>query len=248
MIAFQPSDVFLVTGASSGIGRGTALRLIELGASVVGVARDEARLAEAKASSSAPDRLHVERRDLATVDDSLVDWVRSLAGRYGAFRGLIHAAGQYQNVPLKVLSLHTIRQTYEVNVVAGLALAKGFARRSVCTAAGATITMVSSVSSLRGFSGVAAYASSKGAINAMVRSLAHELGRQNISVNAVVPGVIDTPMTQAIPPDQLAQLIARQPLGLGRPEDIANLVAFLASDAARFITGQCIAADGGASL
>lgn len=248
MIGFDSSDVFVVTGASSGIGRSTALRLVELGASVVGVGRDEARLSETRAAARAPGRLHLERRDLSDVDDTLVNWVRALAHRYGPLRGLVHAAGRYDIVPLKVLSLETLRQTYELNVVAGLALAKGFARRTVYNPAGATITMVSSVSALRGFPGVAAYASSKGAINALVRSLAHELGRQQIRVNAVVPGVIDTPLTKATPPDQLSQLIAQQPLGLGRPEDVANLIVFLASDAARFITGQCVAVDGGGSL
>src|SRR5262249_57151319 len=106
----------------------------------------------------------------------------------------------------------------------------------------------SSTSSIRGFSGVTAYAASKGAVNATVRSLAHELGRQGIRVNAAMPGVIDTEMTRRAPPEQTEYLVARQPLGMGSPEDVAHLAAFLLSDCARFITGQCIAVDGGGSL
>jgi NAD(P)-dependent dehydrogenase (short-subunit alcohol dehydrogenase family) len=167
--------------------------------------------------------------------------------RTGPLHGLVHCAGIYDVTPLKVLSLERARAVFDVNFFSALALCKAFARKDI-NAGESSITLMSSISSVRGFSSVVAYSASKGALNASVRALAHELGRQRIRVNAIIPGVIDTEMTRAAPPEQTAYLLGRQPFGIGQPEDVAYLCAFLASGCGRFITGQCIGVDGGASL
>ncbi len=247
MIRFEAHQRFLVTGASSGIGLAVAQLLNELGASVVGVARTERRLELARSTMRDGARFQAEPRDLATELDALPAWLRGITERTGPLSGLIHCAGIYDTTPLKVLNLERVRTIFDVNVFSGLALCKAFARRDVNTGEG-SITLMSSISSIRGFSSVVAYSASKGALNASVRALAHELGRQRIRVNAIIPGVIDTEMTRAAPPEQTAYLLTRQPFGIGQPEDVAQLCAFLASDAGKFITGQCIGVDGGASL
>lgn len=248
MIRFEVTDRFLVTGASAGIGLGVAQTLNELGATVIGVARTAPRLEAAAATVTAPERFIAEPRDLGADLDGVTDWVRGVAARHGLLRGVVHCAGVYDVTPLKVLSLEKARRVFDVNFFSALALAKGFARRDVNAGERSSVTLLSSISSIRGFSSVVAYSASKGALNASVRALAHELGRQRIRVNAVLPGVIDTEMTRAAPAEQTAYLLSRQPFGMGQPRDVAQLCAFLASDAGAFITGQCIAVDGGASL
>ena len=109
---------------------------------------------------------------------------------------------------------------------------------------------ISSVSAEAGWPGGAVYSGTKGALSASVRSIALELAPRRIRVNAVEPSNIQTPMFDAIAGDMhdgegMRQLLAKQPLGLGQPEDVAHAVAFLLSDAARFITGAHLAVDGG---
>jgi NAD(P)-dependent dehydrogenase (short-subunit alcohol dehydrogenase family) len=247
MIRFDSQHRFLVTGASSGIGLAVAQLLNQLGASVIGVARTAQRLELARSTMSDGARFQAEPCDLSTDLDALPGWLRGVAERTGPLHGLIHCAGIYDTTPLKVMNLERVRTIFDVNVFAALALCKAFARRDV-NAGDSSITLMSSISSIRGFSSVVAYSASKGALNASVRALAHELGKQRIRVNAIIPGVIDTEMTRAAPPEQTAYLLTRQPFGIGQPEDVAQLCAFLASDCGKFITGQCIGVDGGASL
>jgi NAD(P)-dependent dehydrogenase (short-subunit alcohol dehydrogenase family) len=195
----------------------------------------------------APERFVGQPRDLASGLDGVTEWMRGIAQRHGPLHGLVHCAGIYDVTPLKVLTLERARHVFDVNFFAALALCKAFARKDV-NAGESSITLLSSISSIRGFSSVVSYSASKGALNASVRALAHELGRQRIRVNAVMPGVIDTEMTRAAPPEQTAYLVSRQPFGMGKPADVAGLCAFLASTRGSFITGQCIGVDGGASL
>ena len=107
----------------------------------------------------------------------------------------------------------------------------------------------SSLSSLRGLTGAAGYSASKGAVDALCRSAAAELGPRGTRVNAILPGVVETPMTEAVPSEQVAWMRELQLVqGAITPEDVAALSTFLSSDLARFITGETIAVDGGVGL
>ncbi len=240
MIRFAATDVFLVTGASSGIGRSVALLLNELGATVIGVGRDTGRLAAMRASAKAPDRLHVEVRDLAKDLEQLPGWVAGLVARHGQLKGLMHAAGAIKIEPLRTYSLNEARKLFDLNFFSGLLLAKAFSRKGSFAESGASLLFCSSIHAIRGMAGVLTYSATKGAIEASVRSLAAELRNKRIRVNAVCPGYINTEMTRLYPP--------KDGHPLADPETVAPLCAFLLSDRAHLITGQSIVIDGGECL
>jgi NAD(P)-dependent dehydrogenase (short-subunit alcohol dehydrogenase family) len=131
-------------------------------------------------------------------------------------------------------------------------LCKGFQSKSCFHKKNPSITWISSIASLMGNKGIVSYCASKGAINAAVRALAIESSMKKIRVNAVLPGIVKTPMIEKeatiFTPEALEQLENEYPLGLGEPADIAELVCFLISNKARWISGQSIIIDGGRSL
>jgi 3-oxoacyl-[acyl-carrier protein] reductase len=114
---------------------------------------------------------------------------------------------------------------------------------------GGVILNISSISSLRGFKGLSAYAFTKGGIDAFTRALARELGPHKIRVNSIAPGYYDTEMSRTLDDNQKGQILRRTPLGrLGVPEDVVGAVLFFLSDRASFITGQVLAIDGGRTV
>jgi NAD(P)-dependent dehydrogenase (short-subunit alcohol dehydrogenase family) len=248
VIRFASSDVFLVTGASSGIGSEVALLLNRLGGTVVAVARDGARLEGIRSTAESPERFLVEPRDLARTDD-LDEWLSHVTGRRGALRGLVHAAGTLGPSPLRVLSLEGTRKVFDLNVLAAWALTKAFFRPENTQGRGCAAVLISSVSSYRGLSGSVSYSASKGAVDALVRSLAREGAEIGLRFNAVLPGMVKTPMTKGVPLDQVEYLLGQQFLeGWIEPSDVACLCAFLLADCSRFVTGECVSVDGGSGI
>jgi NAD(P)-dependent dehydrogenase (short-subunit alcohol dehydrogenase family) len=236
----------LVTGGSSGIGRGTAIRLSELGARVIIAGRNPQRLQETL-SSLAGDGHLIQEFDLTQVDD-IPEWLTKLAAGAGPLDGIVHCAGIAPLKPLRILTVKVIRETMNINVEAAFMLARGFRRNNVCRSGG-SLVLISSVAALRGNSGQSAYAASKGAIISLTKTLAVELTSDHLRVNCVVPAFVETPMYEAFkrsqPEDQHSQTVSRHPLGVGKPVDVANAIAFLLSDAARWITGESLVVDGG---
>ncbi len=143
------------------------------------------------------------------------------------------------------------KKLFDINYFAGLALAKGFADRRVISG-NSSIVYISSIAAVNGDMGQLEYGSSKGAVNSMVKVLALELAKQNIRVNSVMPGFIETEMTgqfgDIYSEKFKTELKEMYPLGPGKPEDVANIIVFLLSDASRWVTGQNIIIDGGRTL
>jgi NAD(P)-dependent dehydrogenase (short-subunit alcohol dehydrogenase family) len=252
MISFDSSHVFLVTGASSGIGRATALVINALGGTVICVARDEKRLQAVRESCDNPDRFYTQSLDLSNDLDDLPRWMRSLCKEYGKFKGMVLCAGIQQIIPLAALSISQAKELFDINFFAVLALCKGFCDRRVNIGKGSSIVLISSIASITGNSGIIAYSASKGAINASVRSMAVEMAIQGIRVNAVLPGFVETEMIEkwknVYDTAYIEKMRKKYPLGLGSPEDVADLCCFLLSEKARWITGQEFVIDGGGSL
>ena len=235
----------LVTGASRGIGAACAAALGAAGARVAVAARDEARL-RAVAEKLGPTTvvLPVDLRKSGAASQLVLDADEALDG----IDVLVNNAGVTLLKPTPELSDEDLAGLYEVNQRAALILA-GHTAAAMAERGGGSVVNMSSAASRVGTPWMAAYAATKGAVDAMTRSLAAEWGPRGVRVNAVNPGIIATDMWEqglAVPAieDHIVGLIPLRRVGSG--EDVADVVVFLASDAARYVTAQTLGVDGGA--
>lgn len=234
----------MVTGASSGIGQSCAVLLSQLGATVVLVARDENKLRQTFSKMTGTGHQYF------SCDLNMFEQYEELfekSSRSGKLDGLVHAAGIAPVMPIQSVSSAVLSSVMTINFYAFLECAKYFAKRKYSN--GGSLVAISSVSSQAGWGGGTVYCGSKGALDASVRALAIELAPKKIRVNSVVPSNIRTPLLEemlSVGGDEAETAIrSKQPLGIGEPIDVANAVAFLLSDAAKFITGTNLVVDGG---
>lgn len=236
----------LVTGASSGIGRETALVLSELGARVVLAGRDRQRLEETQARLHGPGHL-IEVFDLGEVD-AIPAWMAGLVSRAGPLHGLVHSAGVQQTIALQMLNAKRIDEQMRINVQAGMLLVKGF-RQKGCSVTGGSVVLISSTAGLVGRAGISIYSASKAALFGFARSAAMELAAQGLRINCLAPGHVDTEMGQRVQEtlsaEQFEAIRREHPLGIGAARDVAWAAAFLLAETGRWITGTTLTVDGG---
>ena len=243
MISFISEQRFIVTGASSGIGRGVALLLNKLGATVIAIARREDRLKELQASAKYPEKMFFEVKDLTNDIDGLPTYIKSIKEKYGKFQGMACCAGLGELHPLRAVDMNTIQKIFAINYFVPVFLAKGFADKRNNNGKGSSIVCIASAGGVHCDPGMTCYAGSKGALIASMQSIARELAPSGLRVNCVSPTVIDTDMT-----DDITRSFAegKYPFGLGEVSDVANMIVYLLSEKAKWITAQNYIIDCGA--
>lgn len=237
--------VALVTGATRGIGRATALELGKSGATVIGSATSEdgaAKISAYLAEAGVKGRgMVLEVRDAAQVDAAL----SGIEKEFGAITILVNNAGITRDNLAMRMKDDEWDAVIDTNLKAVFRLSRGV-MRGMMKARFGRIVNITSVVGYSGNAGQANYCAAKAGVAGMTRSMARELGSRNVTVNCVAPGFIATDMTHALSEEQKAAMLASIPLGrAGTPEDIAGTVAFLVSPAAAYVTGTTVHVNGG---
>jgi NAD(P)-dependent dehydrogenase (short-subunit alcohol dehydrogenase family) len=236
----------LVTGASSGLGRATAISLSEYGARLILTGRDEAKLAETRAQLVGTG--HVAVAAAFENADQVADLVKGIAAEHGTLDGVFHSAGAYMAMPARMTKQRHIDSMFAASVWGAFGIARAVGQRNVLRDGGSVVFM-SSVAGKRGHTGTTAYAAAKATILGMVPVLAIEWASRKIRINAIVAATIETEMhlntIANLPVEIVEDSLSRHPLGFGALSDISNAILFLLSDASPWITGSAMNVDGG---
>jgi 3-oxoacyl-[acyl-carrier protein] reductase len=237
----------IVTGGSRGLGLGIVQRLAKSGFRPIAIARkegDEFAAAKQKAEADGSGSFDFMPFDLAQIDD-IPKLVTMLRERFGAIYGLVNNAGISTDGVLALTPTAKIEQVVRLNTLSPMVLTK-YVVRSMMADGGGRIVNISSITASTGYSGLSVYAATKASLVGFTRSLAREVGRTGINVNAVAPGFVNTEMTQGFTEEQRQQIERRSALRrLVEVGDVADAVHFLLSDESKNITGTVLTVDAG---
>ena len=238
------NKVAIISGAAGGIGYATAEKFLEEGASVMICDMDAARLEAAAETLSRKGKVLWEAVNITNVE-AVEAMVKRTKEELGSVDILINNAGITKDAQFYKMDLAQFQQVIDVNLMGTVIMSKAVVPYMMAQKSG-RIVHSSSVSAVVGNFGQTNYAASKGAIISLTRSMGRELAKYGINVTAILPGAIETPMTDAIPPEIRAEKASRFPMKRwGQPREIANVYAFLASDEASYVNGVTITVDGG---
>lgn len=239
----------VVTGGSRGLGLAIARRLAACGYCVIVVARNESDpLASAmrELKNDGAGEIRFVRFDLADVE-GIPALVKSMRQQFGAIYGLVNNAGLGTEGLLATMHNSQIEALVRLNTLSPIILTKYLVRAMMADGDG-RIVNVSSIIGSTGFSGLAVYGATKASLIGFTRSLAREVGRLGLTVNAVAPGFVDTDMTRGLDDAQRERVARRSALGrLAEAQDVASAVEFLLGDGARHITGTVLTVDAGST-
>lgn len=234
----------VISGASSGIGEATAHRLLEQDARLVLYGRNEEKLQAFKTENK--DSIEVIASDLSDLE-SIRPNIFAAVKNTGPIYGLCHSAGVFEMKPFSSTSPELLTKMLQINLFAGLELARTIAHRQVMDPKGGSLVLIASICSELGAAGQTAYAASKGALVPAVKSIALELAQRKIRANLVSPGHIETAMSAKLSNKLREAILQKHPLGFGKPDDIARAVSFLLSPENPWVTGSNLIVDGGYS-
>ncbi len=239
----------LVTGGSRGLGLAIAQKLAGAGYRVIAVARKKSKdvtAAIAQAERAGQGALHFLPIDLGKIDE-IPNFVRGLRKQFGPLFGLVNNAALGHDGVLATMHNSQIEELVRVNTLSPIVLSKYVVRAMMSEGAG-RIVNVASIVGFTGYSGLSAYSATKASMLGFTRSLAREVGRLGITVNAVAPGFLATEMTHGLAGEQRQQVMRRSALRrLAEVEDVANAVEYLLSEKARNISGTVLTIDAGAT-
>jgi 3-oxoacyl-[acyl-carrier protein] reductase len=239
----------IVTGGSRGLGLGIARKLMEAGYHAIAIARNESvelsdvmREAEANKAGS----LTLKAFDLVEIE-AIPQLVKGLRKEFGPIYGLVNNAGVSVDGTLALTSTHRIEQVVRLNTISPMVLTK-YVVRTMLADGGGRIVNISSVTAFTGYSGLSIYGATKASLIGFTKSLAREVGRMGVNVNAVAPGFVETHMTEGMKNEQREQIVRRSALKrMVDVEDVANAVEFLLSDRSKSITGTVLTVDAGST-
>jgi len=235
--------VAIVTGSARGIGRAIALRLADAGANIVVSDIDDAEPVANEIRAKGRQSLAVKANVTSATDVEKL--VEATVSNFGRVDILVNNAGITRDQLLLRMSEEEWDAVLNVNLKSVFLCTRAVLRHMLKQRWGRIIS-ISSIVGVVGNPGQANYAASKAGIIGFTKTIAREVGSRGITANAIAPGFIETKMTQALNENQRQELMKRIPLGsLGTPQDVAEAVAFLASEEARYITGQVLGVDGG---
>lgn len=237
----------LVTGASSGIGRQIAITCSQMGANIIATGRNEERLNNTLVNLS-----NNENQDhkYVVADVCTDDGISMLVNNIAKLDGVVFCAGRNDKFLLKYIKRKNIEEMFNTNVFSEILICKELQKQKKLNNA-ASIVFISSISSTYATISNALYASTKGAINSLIRVLALELASKKIRVNGIMPGMVKTNMLDAyqLSEEEMQSVINEYPLKrLGETEDIAKAAVYLLSDASSWTTGLNMTVDGGITL
>ncbi len=237
---------YIVTGASSGIGFAVAQALLEKGMYVIGIGTDASKVAIFQNQYS-EDMFKFFSYDLTNLDG-----IENLFSEFNSqFDGLVLCAGKEESIPLSIYRPDKVLSIFKLNVLANIELIRVFSKKKYSNEGGSIVLVASTMAEL-GEIGKVGYCSSKASLLGLVRSSALELIKRKITVNAISPAVVRTPLTDkmfsSLTDEQVAEIIKMHPGGIGSVEDVVPGILFLLSDGARWITGQNLNIDGGYSI
>lgn len=238
---FSVADrTILVTGASSGLGRHIAVTLARRGARLVITGRDAERLRATHAELPGDGHVQVTA-DLTQAEDR-----DRLVQAAGSLNGVVHCAGLQKHCPVRQLSETLMTEMYQVNFLAPVMLTQRLLQANAIAQQGSIVFMLSTAAHI-GTRGLGPYSAMKSGLLGIIKCLALEQAKRRIRVNGISPSAIATPMWEAHQ-GLLEEQKARHPLGLGTPDDVANGVVYMLSDASRWVTGTSLVMDGGAVI
>lgn len=237
-------DPIIVTGAAGAIGEAVTRKLMNEGFFVIAIDITHDILEEKYKGNNACSYMAF---DLNKINE-LQSLIKQIKEEYGGIRGLVHCAGFDKLTPLYLYRQEDIEALFSIHVYVPMALCGLIAKKGNASN-GCSIVLISSLSAHEGAAGHTGYAAAKGALEGFIPSAAAELADRGIRINAIAPGIVRTKMSAGyldkLDQHQFAALEQSYPLGFGQPTDVANLIAFLISDEAKWITGQTIIIDGG---
>jgi len=247
---FNPMDLsnkrILITGASSGIGRATAIYLSKLGAKTVLLARNEDRLNDTIIQLENDGHMYIvadlaESEDMTHIFDKSVENGTKLSG-------LVHSAGFSQVIPINMLTKDRMQKEMNINYFSFIELVRQFSKKKYNQ--GGSIVGVSSIAADKAEQCQTNYSASKAAMNIAAQALSLELAKKQIRINTVMPGAVYTSMAMHMEESgiDMSEIEKLQLLGMGKAEQVASVIAFLLSDMSSFITGRNVFADGGRFL
>lgn len=247
MLSLKNKNI-LITGASSGIGKATAILFSQLGANVIITGRNEVALNETFIELSNPPFNKKIIADLTNQDEikSLVKYLDN------NIDGMVHCCGKVLPVPVKFIKKEQLENIFSVNYFSAVNLISELLMQKKINNS-SSLVFISSVSTLHAYFGGAPYISSKAALEGYAKTLALELIPKKIRVNVLQPALVntaifDSTINAAIDDEKMKEMIRRYPLGIGEPVDVANALAFFISDNSKWITGSVLKMDGGLTL